>query len=298
MLKPLMRGCLLSCAIITAAYAVDGNAPVAIINGKTITEHDYENYLKSLSDQNRNPAEIDAKMLMDNLVERELALQDALAKKLDQDPAFLRKMEEFRQNMLAATALNQYLEKNVLTDADLKREYDRLTATKPKEFKAKHVLLKTEDEAKAVIEELEKGKPFDELARAKSTDAATAKNGGDLGWVRRQQVVADFADALLHLEKGKYTKKPVKTEFGWHVIALDDLRDVTPPTFDSVKDQLKNMLQASQMQTYLDGLKKTAKVEILKKLETPAETAAPATKDVKSADIPETDKAVEKPAAK
>lgn len=274
MLKPLMRSCLLSCAVISAAYAADSK-PVAIINGKVISEQDYDNYLKTLSEQNRNPAEIDTKTLIDNLVERELALQDAMSQKLDKEPSFARKLEEVRSNLLAATALNLYLEKHAPTEATLKQEYDRLTASKPKEFKAKHILLKTEDEAKAVIEELGKGKAFDELAKTKSTDAASAKNGGDLGWVRKNQVVADFADALLHLEKGKITQKPVKTEFGFHVILLEDLRDVAAPAFDGVKEQIKTMMQASQMQTYLEGLKKTAKIEILKKFDDKAEVTAP-----------------------
>lgn len=281
MLKPLMRSCLLSCAVISAAYAADSK-PVASVNGKVITEQDYDNYLKTLSDQNRNPAEIDAKTLIDNLVERELALQDAMSQKLDKDPMFARKLEEMRSNLLAATALNLYLEKNAPTEASLKQEYDRLTANKPKEFKAKHILLKTEDEAKAVIEELGKGKAFDELAKTKSTDAASAKTGGDLGWVRKNQVVADFADALLHLEKGKITQKPVKTEFGFHVILLEDLRDVAAPAFDGVKDQIKSMLQAGQMQTYLEGLKKTAKIEILKKIDEKAEVTAPEAKKVEA----------------
>ena len=139
--------------------------------------------------------------------------------------------------------------------------YKEKTAKLGNEFKARHILVADEDKAKKMIAELDKGADFGELAKKNSTDASAA-NGGELGWFSAQQMVKPFADAVAKLDKGKYTAEPIQTQFGWHVIMLDDKRDITPPPLDQVKKQLQMVLQNQRIQSYVQGLRDQAKVDI------------------------------------
>ena len=129
-----------------------------------------------------------------------------------------------------------------------------------KEYKARHILVKTEDEAKAVVKQLDDGSDFAKLAKEKST-GPSGKTGGDLGWFRPQQMVPPFSDAVAAMKKNTYTKKPVKTQFGWHVIKLEDLRDVQPPKFEDIKDQVKTIVQTKRVQKYVKSLRDKAKID-------------------------------------
>jgi len=184
---------------------------------------------------------------------------------------------------LTQTSLQDFLKANPVTDAEIKAEYDsKVAAEKGTEYKARHILVKTEDEAKKLIAQLDKGAKFADLATKHSTD--TSAKGGDLGWFVASQMVEPFSKAVTELENGKYTKTPVQTQFGWHVILREDSRALTPPPLEAVKDQLMPFLQRQKVQNMIDGMRKQAKVEILvplteekPKAETPAATeAAPA----------------------
>lgn len=238
--------------------------PVATVNGVIITQEDYNDYLKVRMEQTSVRLEPDRETIIKELVNRQLVIQDALKKELDKTADFKRKLEGQRDNLLAATGIRDYLDKNPFTETMLKAEYDKRVKQMnlPKEYKVKHILLQTEDEAKAVIESLNKGEEFAKLAKEKSVDTASVQNGGDLGWVSQQQVATTFATAMITLKKGEYTKTPVQSQFGWHVIALEDSRDTQPPPFENVKKNLEMVLQTQKMQDYVDELRKNAKIEV------------------------------------
>ena len=134
-----------------------------------------------------------------------------------------------------------------------------------KEYKARHILTTTETEAQAVIAQLNKGANFATLAKEKSIDTSSAQNGGELGWFSPDQMVKPFADAVEKLKKGSYTQTPVHTQYGWHVILLQDVRAVQPPPFDEVKDQVRGIMQNRIIGEYIDGLRKKAKIQIEQK---------------------------------
>ena len=134
----------------------------------------------------------------------------------------------------------------------------------PKQYKARHILVETEAEAKEIIAEINKGKSFGELAKAKSTDVGSAKQNGDLGWVTKQTLVPAFGNAMEKLAKGEYTKTPVKSRFGWHIIKVEGVKSQPAPAFNLVKEQIRSGLQNQQMQQYSDQLRTKAKIKIIK----------------------------------
>jgi peptidyl-prolyl cis-trans isomerase C len=278
MLKQILKISLVSLAFANA-QAADSES-IAVVNGKTLTKQDYDIYIESRAQQSDDQNLPNEETLINEIINQELVIQDGLKRKLDETPEFKLRIEKIRSGLLIQSALNQYWKDNVLSDATLKQEYDKILgeAKLPKEYKVKHILLKTEEEAKALILELEGGKDFGTLAKEKSTDVVSAEKNGDLGWQTKYEFAAPFSAALESLKKGGYTALPVQTQFGWHIIQLDDVRDSAPPTFESVKENVRKRLQQTeQMHDYVETLRKGAKIEILKKLTPPAAAPAPTT---------------------
>ncbi|MDD5274333.1 MAG: peptidylprolyl isomerase, partial [Methylovulum sp.] len=217
--------------------------------------------------------------LLEELIQRELLVQDAEQKQLDKSTEVAGRLEEARKSILTQAEIQNFMKANPVTDAEIKAEYDsKVGGTNTTEYKARHILVKTEAEAKKLIAELDKGADFAKLANKNSLDGKEAQNGGDLGWFVASQMVEPFSKAVVALEKGKYTKTPVQTQFGWHVILREDSRAQTPPPLEAVKEQLTPMLQRKKVQDMLETLRKQAKVEILMPLkdEKPAEAPKPA----------------------
>lgn len=264
----------------TAAPAVEKADAVASVNGKFIPKSALEQLEKEIAERSHGQT-FPKEKLIEELIQRELLTQDALQKHLDQSPELLSRIEDVKKSMLSQADLQEYLKANPVTDADIKAEYDKkVAAENGTEYKARHILVKTEEEAKKIIAELDKGADFGKLANKNSLDAKESQNGGDLGWFVASQMVAPFSEAVAALEKGKYSKTPVKTQFGYHVILKEDTRALTPPPLDAVKDQLTPFLQRQKVQAMMEGLRKQAQVEILvteekPKVEAPA-AAAPA----------------------
>jgi len=165
------------------------------------------------------------------------------------------------------------MQTNPISDEELKKLYDE-QVPKGNEYKARHILVEDEEAAKKLIVELDGGADFSELAKEHST-GPSGKTGGELGWFSPQQMVAPFSEAAATLEKGSYTKQPVKTQFGWHIIILDDVRESTPPAFEEVKPQLQTFVQKQRIQDYIASLRQSATIEI-KEAPTAAETTEPA----------------------
>ncbi len=236
--------------------------PVAVVNGKLISKAAFDQYAQQL----RGKAKVDSaeasKSLVDQLVMEELLVQEAGKQKLADDPQFKQQMEMVQRNLLASTVVRQMLSANAPSEEAIKKEYDTaVAAMKGKEYKASHILVDSEDKAKAVIAELKKGGNFAELAKTKSSDSSAA-NGGDLGWFAPSMMVPPFAEAVAKMEKGKTSEQPVQTPFGWHVILLEDIRDATPPSMDELKPQIAQMLQSRMVNDYLEKLKSGAKIEV------------------------------------
>lgn len=261
-----LTACILSCGLLLAgqSYAAPQD-PVVIVNGKVVTEQDLENYKIMRDEQQVQDDKVPTQQdLIEELIKRELVIQDAEKQGLDKTPNFTARYNAIRGNLLANLATQEYLKNNKLTDAQLKQRYEEEMAklTLPNEFKVRHILLEDEATATSIIAQLDEGKDFSELAKTNSTDTGSAKNGGDIGWVRASQVVEKFAAELDTLEKGKYSKQPVKTEFGWHVIMLDDKRPLQAPPFESLKSRIAALVQDEQVVKYLTDLREAAKIEI------------------------------------
>lgn len=263
-------------ALATAVPTVKKEDAVASVNGQYISNADLKALEDDINKRSHGQQTFPKQQLIDELVQRELLVQSAMSKQLQNTPEVIEQLEMARRSLLSQAALKAQLDASPITDADLKAEYDKQIGSQDKtEYKARHILVKTEDEAKAIIAQLDKakGKGFEALAKKHTTDPSGKDSGGDLGWFGAKQMVAPFSAAVAALEKGKYTATPVQTQFGWHVILREDSREQTPPPFDSVKEQLRPMVQRSKIEAMLKTLKDQAKVEILY-VEQPAPAAA------------------------
>jgi peptidyl-prolyl cis-trans isomerase C len=253
-------------ALATAVPTVKKEDAVASVNGQYISKADLKALEDDIAQRSHGQQTFPKQQLIDELVQRELLVQSAAAKQLQNSPEVITQMEMAKRSLLSQAALKNQLEANPITDADLKAEYDKQIGSQDKvEYKARHILVKTEDEAKKIIAQLDKakGKGFEALAKKHTTDPSGKDTGGDLGWFGAKQMVAPFSAAVAALEKGQYTKAPVQTQFGWHVILREDSREQTPPPFDTVKEQIRPMVQRSKIESMLKTLREQAKVEIL-----------------------------------
>ncbi len=250
-------------ATTTAPITASGDSKViANVNGTAITLDEFNEYAAHRLQPGSKPTAAEAKAIVNELVSLELVVQEALKKGLDKNPDVVKTIESQRRVLLANAALKDYIQAHPITDEQLKKEYDqRIAGAGTKELKARHILVKTEAEAKAIIAQLGKGADFAKLAKDKSSDSS-AKEGGDLGWFNPNQMVKPFSDAALALKKGEYTKTPVQSQFGWHVIMLEDSRSPQVPAFDQMKDRVRNFMQQKMSQDFIDSLKTAGKVEI------------------------------------
>jgi peptidyl-prolyl cis-trans isomerase C len=265
---------------------------IAVVNGKYISKASLTALENDIAQRGQGQTFPQDKLL-EELVQRELLIQDAVLKKLDTTDEFTNRLETIKSSLLSQAAIQNHLKSNPITDADLEAEYNKNIADAGTEYKARHILLKTEEEAKKIIAELNKGADFAKLAKIKST-GPSGPQGGDLGWFSGGQMVAPFSEAAIALEDGKYTTEPVKTQFGWHIILKEGSRAQTPPPFESVKEQLRPMLQRKKMQTYMESLHQQAKVEILLPAEEEQQKTEPA-KAPKQTKAPTGEKPAETP---
>jgi peptidyl-prolyl cis-trans isomerase C len=215
-----------------------------IVNGKPIPKVQLDKLLQKTG-QADNPQVRDQAREM--LVTRELILQEANNRGLSQSDAVKEQIEQSRMGILVAAVFQDYVEKEGIAEADLKAAYETVKSQYTgKEYHVEHILVEKEADAKAITAQLKAGANFEELAKAKSKDPGSAPTGGDLGWVSEKSLVPEFSKAMVQLKKGQITDKPVKTQFGWHIIKMDDVRDVKAPPIEEVKDQLKQMIASDQ----------------------------------------------------
>ena len=246
-----------------AAEGADAKPPVAIVNGKAISAAEFALFVQTQTGKKPEDLPPDQKkQAIDVMVGVEAAAQEAEKQGIASDPDTKARLDFDRTQVLFQTLAQKYLKDKTPTDAELKAEYDAKIAEMPKtEYKARHILVKTEPEAKDVLAKLAKGAKFEDLAKAVSIDGSKDK-GGDLDWFTPDRMVKPFSDAVAKLQKGETTKEPVQSEFGFHIIRLDDTRPITPPPFEQVKDRIAPLVQQKKIKDYVEGLRKAAKVEI------------------------------------
>ena len=244
-----------------AAAEAAKSAAAATVNGKQITQDMLDTFSQAVMGNSPEPATDEQKaQLLDQLINMTLAAQAAEKDGLQKDPKVAGRLDLLRTQILAEAASEKFIKANPVTDADLKTEYDTQVAGMPKEYKARHILVDKKETAESIIRELQAGGDFSKIAAKESKDSS-GKAGGDLGWFSPQSMVKPFSDAVMALEKGKYTTTPVQSEFGWHVIILDDVRSPEAPKFEDVKPQVEMFVQRKKLQEYLDGLRKAAKIQ-------------------------------------
>jgi peptidyl-prolyl cis-trans isomerase C len=249
-------------AVAAPALAATAPAKVATVNGVAIPKA-YVDVIVNAQVQQGTPDSDELRAsITDRLVELEVLAQAARKKKLDKGPELKAQLEIQRLQALANAYMQDYAKNHPVTDEMAKAEYDRLRAKSgDKDYKARHILVDTEDEAKDIIAKLKKGEKFEDLAKA-SKDTGTKDKGGELDWNTADSYVKPFSDAVVKLEKGQYTDTPVQTQFGWHVIRLDDTRPAQYPEFDEVKDQLKQSMQQPELQKMVKAMRDKAMIEI------------------------------------
>jgi peptidyl-prolyl cis-trans isomerase C len=233
----------------------------AIVNGKPIPKARLDEFVAALAQQGRPDTPELRNAVRDELIAREIFVQEAEKKGLSRNPEVQRQLDQTRQDILIRAVIRDHLKNNPVTDAEVKAEYDKLAkGADGKEYRARHILVESEGEAKSIIDQLKKGAKFEELAK-KSKDTGSAANGGDLDWNGPDTFVKPFSEAMVKLQKGQTTEVPVKTDFGWHVIRLDDVRDQAPPPIEQVGPQIRQELERRRIQTMQAELRKKARVE-------------------------------------
>lgn len=249
-------------AMAAPALAATAPAKVATVNGVAISKAHVDVVVKAQTRQGTPDSEQLRASIIDRLIEVEVLAQEASKKGLGKSPELQAELEIQRWQTLSTAFVLDYLKNHPVSDAAVKAEYDKLRSQNDdKEYKARHILLEKENEAKDVIAKLKKGQKFEELAKA-STDAGTKDKGGELDWSTPNGYVKPFADAMVKLDKGQYTDTPVHSQFGWHVIRLDDIRAAKYPEFDEMKAELKQSLQQQELQKTVTALRAKAKIEM------------------------------------
>ncbi|MFT4268615.1 MAG: peptidylprolyl isomerase [Xenophilus sp.] len=246
--------------VLAAAPAFAQNA--AIVNGKPVPKARMDALAQQLAAAGRPVTPELQDQLREEVVTREVFMQEAQKKGLDATDDFKAQMELARQAVLIRSLFDDYRKAHPVSDEELQAAYDKLVAANSgKEYKARHILVPTEDEARKVLVELKKGGKFEDLAKKYSKDPGSAAKGGDLDWTNPSGLVPEFSQAMVKLKKGETTAEPVKSEFGWHIIRLDDVRDTTFPKLEEIRPQLSQQLIQQKLQAYQRELREKAKVE-------------------------------------
>ncbi|MBI3903505.1 MAG: peptidylprolyl isomerase [Nitrosomonadales bacterium] len=254
---------LLGSIAVGAARADD--KPAATVNGVAIPQERIEFAVRNAAAQGQPDVPELRQAIRDNLVNYEILSQEAVKQGMDKQPDAIQQLEMSKQNVLANALVQDYVKTHPISDEVVAREYEKLKAGMgSKEYKLRHILVDKEDNAKSILAKLKKGGSFDKLAKANSRDPGSKDHGGDLGWIPVGNIssafVKPFADAALKLDKGQLSE-PVQSQFGWHIIKLDDVRDATPPALDEIKGKLTLSLQQQAVKQFVSDLRTKAKVE-------------------------------------
>jgi len=246
-----------------APAAVAASAPSkVVVNGVTIPQSRFDAMNRELTAQGQADTPERQTAVREELINREVLAQAAARRGLDKDPDIAAQMDMARQAVLVRALFEQEMKKNPITDAQLQQQYENFKASMgTNEYKVRHILVDKEDEAKQIIADLNKGGDFAKLAKEHSKDPGSKDNGGDLDWGPAARYVKPFADAITSMQKGQTTATPVKTDFGYHVIRLDDIRPLQVPPFNEMRQQFQQRAQQQAIQKLVADLRSKAKIE-------------------------------------
>ena len=235
---------------------------VAIVNGKAVPKTRLDALAQQVAKAGRPVTPEMEGQLREEVIAREVFMQEAEKQGIATSDEFKAQMELARQTLMIRELFANYQKANPVTDADLKAEYDKFAAANGgKEYKARHILVEKEADAQAIIASLKKGGKFEDIAKKQSKDPGSGSKGGDLDWANPSSYVPEFTEALLKLKKGQTTDTPVKSQFGYHVIRVDDIRSAQLPAFEEVKPQIAQQMQQQKLAAFQEELRKKAKVE-------------------------------------
>ena len=258
--KKFLSGVVAAAVMTLALPALAQN--LAVVNGKAVPKARMDAMAQQMAKAGRPVTPDMEGQLKDEIIAREIFLQEAQKKGLDATEDYKAQMALARETILIRELFMDWQKKNPVTDEAIKAEYDKFVAANSgKEFKARHILVEKEADAKDIIARIKKGAKFEDIAKKQSKDPGSAVNGGDLDWANPRSYVPEFTEALLKLTKGQLTDTPVKSQFGYHVIRLDDVRQAELPKLEEVKPQIAQQLQQQMMAKYQDELRAKAKVE-------------------------------------
>jgi len=256
---------LIALAILSLAPSAFAADAVATVNGKQIKQSVYDYIAKDAAARGQKVDDQVKQAITNKLIDSELVYQEAQKIGLDKQADYIAREELSRRELLTSTFLQDYIKKNPISDADTKAAYEQYKkAYGDKEYSARHILVKTEAEAKEIITQLGKGGDFAKIAKEKSIDPGSKEKGGDLGWFSPATMVKPFSNAVTGLQKGAVSASPTQTQFGWHVIKLVDSRTSQPLAYDKVKEGLQKNLQQRNLEKLMADLRTKAKVEIPK----------------------------------
>ena len=250
-------------AAVLTSLSLSVNAQnIAIVNGKAVPTSRVE-ALKQQVARSGRPITPDVEaQIKEEVIAREIFMQEAQKRGLDATEEYKSQIELARQTILIRELFAEFQKTSAVTDADVQAEYDKFVAANGgKEYRARHILVEKEDEAKALIADIKKGGKFEDLAKKASKDPGSGANGGDLDWAPAASYVPEFSNAMVKLEKGQMTDAPVKSQFGFHVIRVDDVRDAQLPKLDEVKPQITQQLTQTKLGKFQEDLRAKAKVQ-------------------------------------
>lgn len=261
LLKPTAVGAFVFVALLTIAVPASSQN-IAIVNGKPVPKARMETLLQQVTRGGQAVTPEMEKQARDQLVLREIFAQEAERRGIGASREFRAQLELARQSLLVRELFEDHKRKNPVSDAAAKAEYDKFKAQAiGTEYRARHILVEQEAEAKALIAQIKAGASFEDLAKKHSKDPGSGANGGDLDFAKPDSYVPEFGQAMARLQRGQPTETPVKTQFGWHVIRLEDTREAVFPAFEEVKDRIKQRLEQVQTQNLQDELRKRAKTD-------------------------------------
>ena len=261
MQKHLLHAIASAAVLLTLSFGAQAQN-LAIVNGKAVPKTRMDALAQQVARSGRPITPDVEAQIKEEVIAREIFMQEAQKRGLDATDDFKAQLELARQTILIRELFSKFQETNAVTDADVKAEYDKFVAANGgKEYRARHILVETEDQAKAIYASLKKGAKFDDLAKKQSKDPGSGAKGGDLDWAAPGNFVKEFSDAMVALKKGETSPSAVKSQFGFHIIRLDDIREAQLPKLEDVKPQILQQLQQQRMANFQQEMRAKAKIE-------------------------------------
>ena len=235
---------------------------VAIVNGKAVPTSRVDALAQQIAASGRPVDDAVRAQVKEEVILREIFMQEAEKRGIAATEEYKNQMELARQTIMIRAMFADQQAKNPVTEADMKAEYDKFKAANSgKEYRARHILVEKEDQAKAIVKSIKGGAKFEDIAKKQSKDPGSGANGGDLDWAAAGSYVTEFSEAMVKLDKGQMTEVPVKSQFGWHIIRVDDIREAQLPPFEEVKPQLEQQMTQQKLLEFQQSLRAKAKVE-------------------------------------